>query len=459
MSDSGDCPMHREDDNSQIARSGGLRRRFARLTFLNIISNITVPLASMVDTALLGHLESIHFLAGVALAAVIFEYVYWSFGFLRMGTTGITAQAVGRGDTGEVFLTLYRSLMLAWLLAAAILVLQTPLRELGFLLLGGAPDVEAAGRAYFDARIWAAPATLSNFVFLGWFLGREESGAALIMTGVANLANVVLDYVFIVQMDLAAFGAGMGTAISQLLMLLAALILFWARAGKVPWVWSDVWQAQALTRLFRLNRDILLRTVALVSAFALFTNFSSLMSTVVLAANAVLLRWVMLAAYLIDGAAFATESLAGILFGTGDRVALRRLQGLALRSGVAFALPFCALALMRPAAPIRLLTSHPQTVETALQYLPWLAPVLFFGSLAYIYDGLFLGLTAGRALRNAMLLSTFGVFLPLAALALHLENNHLLWASMAAFMMARTATLWKASASFYAPSSPIGQSS
>ena len=283
------------------------------------------------------------------------------------------------------------------------------------------------------------------------------SGAALIMTGVANLANVVLD--FIVQMDLAAFGAGMGTAISQLLMLLAALILFWARAGKVPWVWSDVWQAQALTRLFRLNRDILLRTVALVSAFALFTNFSSLMSTVVLAANAVLLRWVMLAAYLIDGAAFATESLAGILFGTGDRVALRRLQGLALRSGVAFALPFCALALMRPAAPIRLLTSHPQTVETALQYLPWLAPVLFFGSLAYIYDGLFLGLTAGRALRNAMLLSTFGVFLPLAALALHLENNHLLWASMAAFMMARTATLWKASASFYAPSSPMGQSS
>jgi MATE family multidrug resistance protein len=407
--------MHPEEDNTQSAGSGDLRQRFARLTFLNIISNITVPLASMVDTALLGHLESIHFLAGVALAAVIFEYVYWSFGFLRMGTTGITAQAVGRGDTGEVFRTLYRSLLLAWLLAAAILILQTPLRELGFLLLGGAPEVEAAGRAYFDARIWAAPATLSNFVFLGWFLGREESGAAL--------------------------------------------ILFWARAGKVPWVWSDVWQARALTRLFRLNRDILLRTVALVSAFALFTNFSSLMSTVVLAANAVLLRWVMLAAYLIDGAAFATESLAGILFGTGDRVALRRLQGLALRSGVAFVLPFCALALMRPAAPIRLLTSHPQTVETALRYLPWLAPVLFFGSLAYIYDGLFLGLTAGRALRNAMLLSTFGVFLPLAALALHLENNHLLWASMAAFMMARTATLWKASASFYAPSSPMGQSS
>ncbi len=443
--------MQLERTDNQTPKTGDLRRRFARLTFINIISNITVPLASLVDTALLGHLESIRFLAGVALAAVIFEYVYWSFGFLRVGTTGTTAQAVGRGDTGEVYLTLYRSLLLAWLLAAAILLLQLPLRELGFLLLGGAPEVEAAGRAYFNARIWAAPATLSNFVFLGWFLGREESGAALAMTAVANLANVLLDYVFIVELDLAAFGAGLGTAISQVLMLLTALLLLRTRKGKIPWVWSEVWQTQALTRLFRLNRDILLRTVALISAFALFTNFSSLLGTVILTANAILLRWVMLAAYLIDGAAFATESLAGILAGTGDRKALRRLQRLALKSGVVLALPFCAVALIRPEGPIRLLTSHPQTLETALNYLPWLAPLLFFGSLAYIYDGLFLGLTAGRALRNAMLISTLGAFLPLAALALRLESNHLLWASLVAFMLARAATLWKASGAFYSP--------
>jgi MATE family multidrug resistance protein len=441
--------MQHEDHPFQPVETGDLRRRFARLTFLNIVANITVPLASLVDTALLGHLESIHFLAGVALASVIFEYVYWSFGFLRMGTTGTTAQAVGRGDSGEVHRTLYRYLLLAWLLAFLILLLQIPLRELGFLLLGGSPEVEAAGRAYFNARIWAAPATLSNFVFLGWFLGREESGAALVMTAVANLANVALDYLFIVQMDLAAYGAGLGTAISQYLMLLAALILFRTRRGAIPWIWSEVWQGRALKRLFRLNRDILLRTVALVSAFALFTNFSSLLGTVILAANAVLLRWVMLAAYLIDGAAFATESLAGILYGTGDRVGLKRLEGLALRIGVAFALPFCIFAILRPAAPIRLLTSHVPTVETALLYLPWLAPVLLFGSLAYIYDGLFLGLTAGRALRNAMLVSTFVVFLPLAIVALVIDSNHLLWASMAAFMLARTATLWQASSAFY----------
>jgi MATE family multidrug resistance protein len=446
--------MQLEDYPIQPAKTRDLHRRFARLTLLNIIANITVPLASLVDTALLGHLEGIRFLAGVALASVIFEYVYWSFGFLRMGTTGTTAQSFGRGDSGEVYRTLYRSLLLAWLLAVLILLLQVPLRELGFLLLGGSPEVEAAGRAYFNARIWAAPATLSNFVFLGWFLGREESGAALVMTAVANLANVALDYLFIVQMDLAAFGAGLGTAISQYLMLLAALILFRTRRGQIPWIWSEVWQARALKRLFRLNRDILLRTVALVSAFALFTNFSSLLGTVILAANAVLLRWVMLAAYLIDGAAFATESLAGILYGTGDRAALKRLESLALRIGLAFAIPFCIFAALRPAAPIRLLTSHVPTVETALQYLPWLAPVLLFGSLAYIYDGLFLGLTAGRALRNAMLLSTFAVFLPLAIVALIIDSNHLLWASMAAFMLARAATLWQASSAFYSVDPP-----
>ena len=433
----------------RIAETGDLRRRFARLTLLNIISNITVPLASLVDTALLGHLESIHFLAGVALASIIFEYVYWSFGFLRMGTTGTTAQAVGRGDAGEVFRTLYRSLVLAWLLAGAILILQVPLRELGFLLLGGAPEVEAAGRAYYNARIWAAPATLSNFVFLGWFLGREESGAALAMTAVANLANVALDYLFIVEMNLAAFGAGLGTAISQGLMLVTALVLFRARQGRITWIWPEVWHAPALGKLFRLNRDILVRTVALISAFALFTNFSSLLGTVILAANAVLLRWVTLAAYLIDGAAFATESLTGILLGTGDRAALRRLQRLAMKCGLAFAGPFCALALLHPTGPIRLLTSHPPTIETALTYLPWLAPVLLFGSVAYIYDGLFLGLTAGTALRNAMLISTLGVFLPLAVAALHLTENHLLWASLAAFMLARVLTLWRASAAFY----------
>lgn len=427
-----------------------LMRRFARLTFLNVLANITVPLASLVDTALLGHLEDLRFLAGVALAAVLFEYVYWSFGFLRMGTTGTTAQGWGKRDLEAVFLTLYRSLVVAVILAMGILVLQWPLRELGFSLLSGAPEVEAAGREYFQARIWAAPAALANFVLLGWFLGREESGAALVMTVVANLANIVCNYVLIVQLDLAAFGAGLGTTISQYLMLGTGLLLGWRRPGRIPWSWSQIADRDAMRSMFRLNRDILLRTVALISAFAVFTNCSALMGTVVLAVNTVLQRLVMLVAYLVDGAAFASESLGGIFGGAGDGVAFRRLVRVAMTWGVLMTLPLLALFLGFPESLIGILTSHPEAIEVAVRYLPWLVPVLVLGAVAYIYDGLYLGLTAGRALRNAMLVS-LAVYLPLAFWAVRRDDNHLLWYSLVVFMLARALTLWRTSSRVFPP--------
>ena len=419
-----------------------LRRRFGRLTFLNILSNVTVPLASLVDVALLGHLPDISFLAGVALASILFEYVYWTFGFLRMGTTGLTAQAQGRADSTELYRILYQSLILGVGLGLALLLLQWPLRELGFSLLSGSPDVESAGRAYFDARILGAPAVLANFAFLGWYLGREESGHALVMTLVANLANIVCNYVLIIHLGLAAWGAGLGTAISQYLMLATAVVIFRRVPDRLRWRQVEVWDPAALWAMLRLNRDILIRTVSLITAFALFTNFSSILGTVTLAANAILLRFLGFAAYLIDGAAFATESLAGYFRGRGDRESLRRLFRLALLTGIAFALPFMALFLLAPAAVTRLITTHGPTVAQAVRYSWWLAPTLLFGAVAYIYDGLFLGLSAGRPLRNAMLLSTLVVFLPLAMAATHWQNNDLLWASLVAFMVARTVTLW-----------------
>jgi MATE family multidrug resistance protein len=432
-------------------RDASLVRRFARLTSLNVLANITVPLASLIDTALLGHLDDLRFLAGVALAAVLFEYVYWSFGFLRMGTTGTTAQALGREDTDAVFLTLYRSLVVALALAGGILALQVPLRELGFSLLSGAPEVENAGRDYFNARIWAAPAALSNFVLLGWYLGREESGAALIMTVVANLTNIVCNYIFIVHLGLAAFGAGLGTTISQYTMLVSGFLLLSRRPGRIVWRWSDVIERKALKSMFQLNRDILLRTVALISAFAVFTNCSALMGTVVLAANTVLQRLVMLVAYLVDGAAFASESLGGILGGAGDGTGFQRLVRVAMLCGLLMTLPMLALFLGFPGPIIGLLTSHPEAIETASEFLPWLVPVLGIGAVAYIYDGLFLGLTAGRGLRNAMLVS-LGVFLPLAFMAVQLQENHLLWFALTVFMAARSLTLrWASRAVFPQP--------
>jgi len=427
------------------AAAPSLARRFTRLTVLNVLANLSVPLAGLVDTAMLGHLEDLRFLGGVALGTVVFDFIYWSFGFLRMATTGLTAQAVGGGDRDRLYGVLYRSLALAALLAAVLLLGQVLLREAAFALLQGTGPVEAAGRAYFDARIWAAPATLANFALLGWFLGREESGRALALTVTANGVNIVLDYLFILRFGWGATGAGVATALSQAAMLGVGATLF-LRASRdggraVPWRWREVFERSELGSLLRLNRDILIRTACLVSAFAAFTSLSAALGTAVLAANTILIHLFYLVSYGVDGAAFATESLAGILRGAGDREGLRRLVRMAMATGLLLPLPCLAAVLLTPGAIFRLLTDHGDVVALAARYGPWLVPVLLLGAVAFIDDGLFLGLTAGAALRNAMLVSVTVGFLPLAALAHHTGSNHLLWAAMALFMGTRAGTL------------------
>ena len=430
------------DPGGQGSDDPSLGRRFARLSVYNVLANITVPLAALVDTALLGHLPEIRFLAGVALASVLFEYVYWTFGFLRMGTTGVTAQAVGRGDRPETYLVLYRSLTVGVGFGLLVLALRGPLATAGFALLATpSAEVELAGRAYFAARIWGAPAVLANFAFLGWFLGREDGRGVLTMTVTANLANIVLDYLFIVRFGWAAAGAGAATAISQYAMLAIALGLFFRRYRPHGWRWREVLERARLGELFALNRDILIRTVALITTFALFTNFSAVLGTATLAANAILGRIQMLAAFLIDGCAFATESLAGVFWGSGRRPALERLRRLAIASGLALTVPFTLALLLAPRQLLGLFTAHAPSLDAALGVCGWLVPVLTVGSIAYIYDGLFIGLTAGRALRNSMLVSALVGFLPLALLSLRLESNHLLWTAMLAYMAVRAASL------------------
>jgi MATE family multidrug resistance protein len=420
-----------------------LARRFLRLSALNVLASITVPLSSLIDTAMLGHLPEVRFLAGVALASVLFDVLYWSFGFLRMGTTGTTAMALGRDDRHEVYLTLLRGLLIAVVAGGLMVLLQAPLRELGFHLLTGAAAVESAGRAYFGARIWAAPATLANFAFLGWFLGREESGRALVLTAVGNLSNVALNYVFIVRLGWAAYGAGLGTAISQYLVLALALALTFAHwhREKPSFRLGAVFERGPLGRLMRLNRDILIRTFGLVGTFAIFTNFAAVMGTVLLAAFGILLRLLELASFVIDGAAYATESLAGQLAGAEDVGRLRRLLSMAHGFGLTAALIFIAVLLAFPQAILALLTSQDATLADAIRFLPWLCVTVLAGAPAYILDGYFLGLTAGRDLRNAMLISVGLGFLPLALAAWRWHNPHLLWAALAGFMLVRVLTL------------------
>ena len=402
-----------------------------------------VPLASLVDTAFLGHLTEISYLAGVAIATILFNYLYWTFGFLRMGTTGLTAQARGRDAPEEVFLILGRNCAIAFSIGMVILILQHPIRDLGFTLLQAEPEVIAAGKEYYNALIYGAPATLINFVLLGWFLGKEEVQKVLLLSTVNKGINIVGDYVFIVLWHQSSGGAGTATAISQYVTLILGLIII---AAEIPWKrWqtygSRIFNLSALKVIFSLNRDILIRTLALVSTFALFTNLSATMGTGILAANTLLLQVVSLSAYFIDGIAFATESMAGNLHGQGKQTQLIPLLKLAGSSSLIAGLSFATVFYLFPEGLFGLLTNHSEVIERVMNDVWWLFPILGFGAIAYMLDGYFLGLTAGKVLRQSTLMAAGLGFAPMAIAAWYWQANTLLWLALALFMATRSITL------------------
>jgi multidrug resistance protein, MATE family len=416
---------------------------FLKLTVINILSNLLVPIAGLLDVAFLGHLAEIRHLAGVALANVLFSYLYWTFGFLRMSTTGMTAQAVGRKDESDMLLIGLRHIILAFLLGVMIIILQVPIRQMGFAILSAAPEVEAAGQAFYNSLIWGAPATLMNFVLIGWFLGRSQSSYVLILTAVNSVANVVLDYWLIVRLNWASTGAGLSTAVSQYLMLCGGLLIL-SRTVPLKQIRNHtarVWNLLALKSLFSLNRDLVIRTFVLISTFAIFTNLGSTFGAIPLTANAILLQVVTLAAYFIDGIAFATETFAGLFRGQGNDDQLKQLVqiagGLSLLVGIAFAIVFISY----PDFLFGRLTTHPPVLLYLKHYVFWLLPVLGFGSIAYMLDGYFLGLTQGKVLRQAMLQSVLIGFVPIAVLAWHWQSNHWLWLALSLFMAMRSLSL------------------
>lgn len=413
-------------------------RSFLRLTAINILSNLLVPIAGLLDIAFLGHLAEIRHFAGVALATVLFNYLYWTFGFLRMSTTGMTAQAVGRNDDSETMLIGLRHGILALLLGVIIIILQVPLRQLGFALLSATPEVEAAGQAFYNALIWGAPATLINFVIIGWLLGRSLSSQVLILTAINSISTGLLDYALIVRFGWASTGAGLSTAIAQYLTLGAGILILSQMLDRKQISNAQLWDVSALKTLFSLNRDIMIRTFVLISTFAVFTNLGSAFGAIPLSANALLLQVVTLAAYFIDGIAFSTETFAGIFYGQGSDRQLNQLVrwagGLSLIVGILFAIAFISY-------PDRLfgrLTVHTEVLLYLKQYVLWLLPVLGFGSVAYLLDGYFLGLTRGKILRQAMLQAVLVGFVPISLLAWYWQSNHWLWLSLSMFMAARS---------------------
>jgi len=418
--------------------------RFFRLAAVNVLSNLMVPLASLLDMAFLGHLPDIHPLAGVALATVLFNYLYWTFGFLRMGTTGLTAQAIGRDDPDEVMLIGLRNGLIALIAGVGMVLLQEPLRIIGFALLNATAAVKASGQAYYSALIWGAPATLINMTLVGWFLGREQSSKVLLLSAVSNGSKVVLEYLFVVQWGWQSVGAGSATTVSQYLMVFVGVLLVGCDrtlTWNLPHLRQRLLDATAMQASFTLNGAIVIRTFAFVSTFAAFTNLSSSMGTAILTANALMLQVVSLAAYFIDGLAFATETMAGVFYGKNnlDNLALLvRVSGItSLGLGLTLAIAFTAM----PTLFFGLLTNHPEIVELIRGQVPWLWGILGFGSIAYMLDGYFLGLTQAQIIQKSALIATFVGFAPIAAIAGFLQNVHLLWFALTIFMATRALTL------------------
>ena len=413
--------------------------RFFRLAGINVLSNLMIPLSGLLSIAFLGHLDNIDNLGGVTLATILFNYLYRTLSFLRMGTTGVTAQCVGRGDKTGVLLTGLRNALIALVLGGILLLLQSPLSSLGFSLLSADAGVKAAGQAYYDARIWGVPAALLNFVLIGWFLGQEKSGKVLTLSVIGNSVNIILDYLLITRWGLASSGAGWATAISQDITALVAIAL---AVQELDWqeikgIYKNIFSLVELKQAFLLNRDIFLRTLAFLSTFSIFTNLSSALGTTVLAQNALLLQVVTIAVYLIDGLAYATECLTGIYKGQENHNELVPLLNIAGKTSLIGGLLCATTFVVFPDFLFGLLTDHRDVLMEIKVYVPWLLPVLGFGSLAFMLDGYFLGLAAGATLRNSAILATLIGFAPIAALAWHFQSNELLWLSMTTFMAAR----------------------
>lgn len=411
-----------------------------------MLANSTVPLLGLADTAVIGNTGTVADLGAIALGALVFTFVYWSFGFLRMGTTGFTAQAAGAGEEAEVRATLGRALLLAAGLGVAILVLQRPIAWASLELLGGSAEVEAITRRYVLIRIWGAPATLATFAVLGTFVGLGRGRQLLQTQVVLNGLNIGLDVLFAGVLGWGAEGIAAGTAIAEWTSLGFALYL----AGRVLrerhrdaepfWPWPRIADREKLAQTLSANRDLMLRTVSLLAGFAWFTAVGARLGDRVLAANHVLLQLVSMSAYFLDGYAFVTESLVGQAKGRRDLAAFDRAVAVSTRLAAGTAAALAAAILLLGGWVVRGLTDLPGVREAASGLLPWTALYVFLSFAAFQLDGVFIGVTRTRQMRDAAIVSLL-LFLGASWLLVRWHGNAGLWAAFVAYVVLRAATL------------------
>jgi MATE family multidrug resistance protein len=372
-----------------------------------MISNMSTPLIGVVDTAIMGRIPDPSLIGSVALSSLIFTFVFWAFGFLRMGTTGLTAQAVGAKDDGEISATLTRALLLALSIGVVLIILQIPIRSAAFAISDASPQVETLAMSYFDIRIWSAPAALLNYALLGWLIAIGKPKAALAQQLTLNISNMVLDAFFVLHLGMGVEGVALGTLIAEYLAAILGLIIAWKMtpfflAGSS----ASVFQRKSIVRMLTINSDIMIRSLALTFVFGWFTFQGAKYGDITLAANAVLIHFLAVSAYFLDGFAFATEKLVGESIGAKQRQLFRQAIKLTSLWAAMFALAISILLFAVGNHVIHLLTVDPDVRLVAEEFLILGAITPIIGVWCFQLDGVFIGATFSREMRNSMLLST-----------------------------------------------------
>ncbi len=416
-----------------------MNRQILKLAIPNIITNITVPLLSLVDLSLMGHLESVDYIGAVALGGIIFSFIYAIFSFLRMGTTGFTAQAYGRNDDKEIRLIFNRAILVSFAGGLLMVLLQKPIALLSFFLVDGSQQVEQLASQYFHIRIFAAPATLGLLSLSGWFLGKQNARIPMILAILINVLNILFSMLFVMVLDMKSDGVAYGTLIAQYAGFFTGIyfVLRSEGSGIFNWDLKEVLDLQAMKKFFMVNKDILIRTVCLIFTFSFFTAQSAKVNDDILAVNTILLQYLMIFSYLIDGFAFAAESLVGKFVGARDTIQLKHTIGLLFKWGLIISVPFTLVYLFAGDYLLLILTNNKAIIEQTSPYMFWMALIPLITFAAFIWDGIYVGATASVQMRNVMLISTLLIFLPSYYLLAGPMGNNGLWLSLMLFMLGR----------------------
>lgn len=416
-----------------------MKNPILRLALPNILSNISVPLVGIVDLALMGHMDSELHLNAIAIGGSIFSFIYMSFGFLRMSTTGFVAQAHGKKNHEQIIQIFSRAMVVAFSVAIILMLFQIPIGRMSTALLGAGADINSEALKYFHIRIFAAPATLGLFAIMGWFIGRQDTKTPLFLALLINIGNVLFNLLFVFGFDMKSEGVAWGTLIAQYIGFSVGLIILVRRSRSMwsLWNWKAMWEHSEIKKFFAVNRDIFIRTIILLISLTFFTASSARMGEEILAINTLLFQFFLFFTYFIDGFANAAEALIGKQLGEDHKANLKPLVYKLFLWGFAMSIPFSISYFLFGTHIMRVLTDLPHIIIAAEPYLLWIGLLPLISFAAFIWDGVYIGATAAAPMRNSMLISSLLVFFPLYFLLEPLWGNHGLWLAFIAFLFSR----------------------